>query len=211
MGPDIVPSDTAILDLLRKQERLSVTELSEAMEVTATAVRQRLNRLMAQGYVERVVSRAGRGRPSHQYSLTDKGRRQSGSNFADLAMALWQEVRSIRETEIRRGLLQRISRRMVDLYGDRLSSGTLEQRMDRLVELMGERQLDFEVEHRDGLPVLNALSCPYPELAEMDRGVCAMERAFLAEVLGQDVRLDKCRLDGESCCAFEVKPKTVAT
>lgn len=125
-------------------------------------------------------------------------------------MALWQEVRSIRDLEVRQGLLQRISRRMVDLYGDRLSSGTLEQRMERVVELMGERQLEFEVEHREGLPVLNALSCPYPELAEMDRGVCAMERTFLAEALGQDVRLDKCRLDGESCCAFEVKPKVVS-
>jgi DeoR family transcriptional regulator, suf operon transcriptional repressor len=99
MGPDIVPSDTAILDLLRKRDRLSVTELAEAMEVTATAVRQRLNRLMAQGYIERVVSRAGRGRPSHQYSLTSKGRRQTGSNFADLA---WRSGRRSVRSGIRR-------------------------------------------------------------------------------------------------------------
>jgi DeoR family transcriptional regulator, suf operon transcriptional repressor len=205
MGSDIIPSDTAILDLLRKRERLSVTELADAMEVTATAVRQRLTRLMAQGYIERVVSRAGRGRPSHQYSLTSKGRRQTGSNFADLAVALWQEIRSIRDPEVRRGLMKRISQRLAGVYGDRFRGGTLEQRMECLVEVMGERQVPFEIDRSGGLPVLNALSCPYPELAEMDRGICAMEREFLAEVLGEDVRLGKCRLDGDTCCAFEVK------
>lgn len=205
MVSDIIPSDTAILDLLRKRESLSVTELAEAMEVTATAVRQRLNRLMAQGYIERVVSRSGRGRPSHQYSLTSKGRRETGSNFADLAIALWQEVRSIREPEIRQGLMKRISGRLAAQYGDRFAGATLEQRMERLVELMGERQMAFEIDRSQGLPILNALSCPYPELAEMDRGVCAMERVFLSEVLGQEMRLGKCRLDGDTCCAFEVK------
>src|SRR5690606_20741034 len=132
--------------------------------------------------------------------------RQTGSNFADLAIALWQEVRTIRNLEVRQGLLQRISQRLVELYGDRLSVGSLEQRMERLVELMAERQLEFEIDRQEGLPVLKALSCPYPELAEIDRGVCAMERSFLAEALGRDVRLGKCRLDGDSCCAFEVKP-----
>jgi DeoR family suf operon transcriptional repressor len=210
MTADIIPSDTAILDLLRKRESLSVTELAEAMGVTATAVRQRLNRLMAQGYIERVVSRSGRGRPSHQYSLTSKGQRQTGSNFADLAIALWQEVRSIRDPEIRQGLLQRISRRLADQYGERLAGSTFEQRMERLVEVMGERQMAFEIDHSQELPVLNALTCPYPELAEMDRGVCAMERAFLSEVLGRDMRLGKCRLDGDSCCAFEAKPATAS-
>ena len=102
MTSRIESSDVAIMDQLRKRQSLSVSQLSEMMEVTATAVRQRLTRLMAHGYIERSVSRNGRGRPTHLYALTDKGRRKTGGNFADLAKALWQEVRSI--DDVRRAL-----------------------------------------------------------------------------------------------------------
>jgi predicted ArsR family transcriptional regulator len=210
MGDEIVPSDVSILDLLRKRDQVTVSELATAMAVTATAVRQRLTRLMAQGFIQRTVVREGRGRPSHHYSLTTKGRRKTGANFADLAVALWQEVRAIGDTEVRRGLLQRISRRLAAQYGERMDGATVGERMEAVAELMGDRQIPFEVDHDKALPVLHALACPYPELAEMDRGVCAMERMLLSEMLGQNVRLERCRLDGDSCCTFEVQP-TVAS
>ena len=59
-------------------------------------------------------SPAGRGRPSHRYSLTNKGQRHKerpGNNYADLAGALWTEIRAIQNPDVRRGLLQRIVRR----------------------------------------------------------------------------------------------------
>ena len=64
-------SDICILDLLRKAGPLGVNDLAQATQVTATAVRQRLVRLMAQGLIDRELTRAGRGRPSHRYGLTE--------------------------------------------------------------------------------------------------------------------------------------------
>jgi predicted ArsR family transcriptional regulator len=204
MGGEIVSSDVAILDLLRKRDSQSVSELAEAMQVTATAVRQRLTRLMAQGFIQRHASKAGRGRPSHSYTLTHAGRRKTGANFADLAVALWQEVRDIKDPEVRRGLLQRLSKRLAEMYGDRIEGDTLEDRMHSLVDIFAERQIPFSVDRSGQLPVLTALACPYPELAEQDKSVCAMERIMFSELLGEGVRLTSCRLDGEaSCCTFE--------
>ncbi len=54
-------SDIGILDLLRKAGPLGVTELAQAMQVTPTAVRQRLTRLMGRGLIERHLARAGAG------------------------------------------------------------------------------------------------------------------------------------------------------
>jgi predicted ArsR family transcriptional regulator len=206
MHDEIVASDVAILDLLRKQDSLSVTELAATMEVTATAVRQRLTRLMAQGYIDRETSRAGRGRPSHRYVLTSKGRRKTGANFADLALALWQEIRAIQDPEVRTGLIQRIARRLADMYAGRVQGGTVDEQLHALAEVFNDRRVPFVVEPtvKGQLPVLTALACPYPELAEQDRSVCAMERMLFAEVLGESVRLSKCRLDGDHCCSFEV-------
>jgi predicted ArsR family transcriptional regulator len=205
MTQDIVPSDIAILDLLRKRESLTVADLATAMEVTATAVRQRLTRLMAQGYVDREATKAGRGRPSHRYVLTTKGLRKTGSNFADLAIALWQEIRAIDDPEVRRGLLRRISKRLVEQYADRIEGETTEAKMESLAGLFVDRKVPFTVEQEGQLPILTALACPYPELAEQDRSICAMEIMLFSELMGEQVKLSKCRLDGESCCTFEVR------
>src|SRR3954462_15582655 len=84
-------SDAAILSLLREADARSVAELAAATKVTATAVRQRLIRLMRQGLVEREPTRHGRGRPRHRYLLREKAKRQEGGNFTDLALVLWKE------------------------------------------------------------------------------------------------------------------------
>jgi len=198
-------SDIGILDLLRKTGPLSIAELAKATSVTATAVRQRLVRLMVQGLVDRELTRAGRGRPSHRYALTEKGRRQTGANFVDLALALWTEVRGIEDPEVRHGLLQRIARTMAAKYGPQISGKTTAERMHAVSRVFAERDVPFEVEESGSLPVLTALACPYPELAEQDRGICALERMMFSELVGDGLRLSDCRLDGDECCRFESK------
>jgi predicted ArsR family transcriptional regulator len=203
MTTEVVGSDVAILDLLRKRDSLTVVDLAETMQVTATAVRQRLTRLMAQGLIARKATKAGRGRPSHHYELTPAGRRRTGSNFADLAIALWQEIREIKDLEVRRGLLQRVSKRMATVYADEIRGSTTEEKMSALAEMFTEKRMPFEVDKSAELPVLKALACPYPDLAEQDRSICSMEKMLFSELLGEDVKLDGCRLDGESCCTFK--------
>ena len=66
-------SDRDVLDLLQSRGPLGVSELTHAMEVTNTSVRQRLLRLMAKEMIQRETVRHGRGRPRHLYALTEKG------------------------------------------------------------------------------------------------------------------------------------------
>jgi predicted ArsR family transcriptional regulator len=249
MGGTSQTSDGDIVDLLRQTGSMCVSELAEATDVTATAVRQRLSRLMEQGLVGRHTLRSGRGRPSHRYVLTEKGQRQSGSNFVDLAMMLWQEIRSITEPSVRRGLIARLAKRMAGLYADRIEGETAGERMQAVAEVFGERNVPLAVDtvttsaepkvlRKTGrgaesparenplkviditpamrIPpasesaVLTVWACPYPELAEVDRGICAMERMMFAELLEQDVRLTACRLDGDPCCRFQTGPLAVS-
>lgn len=198
-------SDDGLLGLLRKTGSQSISDLTRATGVTPTAVRQRLVRLMAEGLVTREVNRIKRGRPSHRYALTDKGRRQSGSNFADLAVALWQEVRAIEQPEVRRGLLERIAKTMAGMYRSQVSGRSTAERMDSVSQLLAERDVPFEVDRSGDLPVLSAVGCPYPDLAERDRGICALERMMFSELVGESLRLSECRLDGDECCRFEPK------
>jgi len=203
MSDEIVASDIAIIDLLRKRASMTVSELAEALEVTATAVRQRLTRLMAQQYVERTATKAGRGRPSHRYALTTKGRRKAGSNFGDLAVALWKEVVAIQDPSVRRALIQRVSRRLAEEYEDQIEGQSVRQRMEQLARVFRDRRISISVETNGSTPRLTALSCPYPDLADGDRHICAMERQLLTKLLGTRLHVRECRLDGDNCCSFE--------
>jgi DeoR family transcriptional regulator, suf operon transcriptional repressor len=195
-------SDGVLLDVMRRQGAVTIADLVAAMGVTATAVRQRLARLMTEGLIQRETEKQARGRPNHRYSLTEKGQEHSGTNFSDLAMVLWDEVRSVEDVSVRRGLLKRIADRFVAKYRGHVNGDSLQDRMASLARLMGEREIPFEVRMSNDLPVLAALACPYPELAKQDRGVCTMEKLMLSEVLGENVRLSECRLDGATCCTF---------
>lgn len=209
-------SDQGLIDVLRREGALGIAELATAMGVTPTAVRQRLSRLMATGLVDRQLEvrqhekngrgrqeKNGRGRPGHRYRLTEKGIRRAGDNYGDLAAVLWEEMRAVKDPEVRRGLLQRVVSRMASGYQKEVEGDNLNQRMESLTHLMGERQIPFATEQQNELPVLKALACPYPDLAAQDRSICAMERMLFSEVLGSSLKLTQCRLDGETCCTFE--------
>ena len=198
-------SDRTILDYLRRHESCSISDLVEFAGVTATAIRQRVNRLMKQGLVERQAESAGRGRPTHRYSLSPAGVRAGGDNYEDLAGVLWSEIRAVKDPAIRQGLLQRIVGRMAETYRNKLQGNNLKERMESLVGMMAERDIPFEIRSEpDGqLPVLTALACPYPDLAAQDREICSMEKMLFSEILGESVKLSACRLDGDNCCTFE--------
>jgi len=211
-APEPKSGDAAVIDILRRREA-HVGELAASLGVTATAVRQRLERLMKAGLVERSTVSRPRGRPAHAYRLTDAGRSLGGDNFRDLALVLWREIRDVRDPGVRSGLLARIGSALADTYRRRVTGSSATARLERVAELLRERDVCCTVDaSADGrLPVLTSHACPYPDLAEQDRGICAAERLMLQELVGTDVRLAECRLDGGSACRFVAGERGEAT
>jgi len=206
-------SDEAVIDLLRLRDGQQISELAAGLGVTATAVRQRIDRLMEAGLVERAAVSKPRGRPSFAYSLTASGRRVGGDNFRDLALVLWREIRGIGDPEIRSGLIGRIGSALAETYRQRIAGGSAGERLESVATLLRERNVACSVAVSDqagGLPVLTSHACPYPDLAEQDRGICAAERAMLQELVDTPVRLADCRLDGGGICRFVAGERMVA-
>ena len=202
-------SDRFVLDYIRKSGNCTIQDLVDHAGVTATAIRQRLGRLMDQGLVTREAHAVGRGRPTHRYSLSPKGLRAAGDNYEDLAKVLWTELRSIKDPDVRVGLLSRVVQKFGEAYRNKVEGASLPERMASLQKLMAERDIPFELETSvdgDQLPVLKALACPYPDLAEQDRAICSLEKMLFTQVLGENVRLTACRLDGDNGCMFEPSP-----
>lgn len=206
--------DRSLLDLIRRHGPLTVVEIAGRLGVTATAVRNRLTRLVGSGMVERRVEHGGRGRPRHTYQASVEAHKRLGQNYADLAVVLWDEMmRTVEDRKLRRMLFGRITDRLAELYRSQLTGDEWEGRLVQLGSILHDRGIETEVTRGDGsmLPVLKQHSCPYYELAETDRAVCAMERKMFEKVLGRGLRLSQCRLDGHRSCDFEAKPLLAET
>ncbi len=198
--------DHQLLEVLRSAASgATVTSLAEALNVTATAVRQRIDRMLEAGLIERRKVAAGRGRPTFTYALTVQGHRQAGADYAALAEAMWQEILSLPEGRWRRKLLRRIALRLGREYAAQLPADRpLVERFQELSQLMAQRRIPAGVLEHGSLPVLDVHVCPYPDLASGDqrREMCHLEEEMLSEALGQPVHLSRCRMDGDSCCQF---------
>ena len=202
-------NDREMISRIRKTPAMTVGELTECMGVTATAVRQRLNRLMALELVERTRTSEGRGRPSHHYSLTEKGRKSSANNFGDLAVALWEEVQKITDAETRHKVISGAVKRLAEKYENETAGSTVEARMQSVVELFADRQIPISMDSNNGLPIIKIEGCPYPTLANENREICDLEKELLSRVIGQPIDRCQCRQDGDSCCVYQAEPATV--
>lgn len=202
-------SDRPLLDLIRRKGPLTVAEMVDELGVTATAIRVRLSRLVGSGFVERHTEHGKRGRPRHTYQASVEAHRRLGQNYADLAVALWEEMmRTVEDRKVRRALFTRVTDRLAELYRGQVTGEGWEGRLVQLGTILHERGIEAEVAQHDdeSMPFLRQFSCPYFELAETDPAICALERKMFEKVLGRGLRLSQCRLDGHRSCDFEAKP-----
>ncbi|WP_442506332.1 helix-turn-helix transcriptional regulator [Novipirellula sp. SH528] len=201
--------DRELLMAMRSGDTFGIGDLTEQLGVTATAIRQRIERLLELGLLEREKIVAGRGRPTFQYRLTVRGHRRAGANPAELAEAMWQEILAIPDATIRKQLLSSVANRLGSQFAtqvNRESDGdpSFETRMQKLSEMLTDRHITTEVSHSGDLPVLDICACPYPSLTDTsdERAMCRLEEQMISEALGRPVHLSSCRLDGDHCCQF---------
>lgn len=222
-------TDTQLLRCLRGGRSLGIGDLTETLGVTATAIRQRLQRLLAAGLIERRKVIVGRGRPAFEYRLTEQGQRCVGANAAPLVEAMWQEILALADDASRRQILTGIAKRMGRNYAASIAAGddsgelSLGERLQRLGEVLATHQIAAQCGASDKscgagaaaaseLPLLDICDCPYPLLrdATPDRTLCQLEAEIFSEALGMPVELADCVLDGNPSCQFVPAIKTEA-
>jgi len=200
-------TDQQFLARLNRLGDSTVQELCAELGVTATAVRQRLTRLLTDGCIEREAVPATRGRPSHVYRITPTGRRHLGDDYGELAPLLWREVRNIEDEGVRTRLLSHLRQALVERYGPISSDAPLTERFQHLQQSLDREGFQVDIgERQQGdqlLPVLREHSCPYHELAAEDSSICDLEQSVFEAVLGVPVTLTQCCRDGDPCCQFE--------
>ena len=183
---------------------MTVADLMDRLGVTATAVRQRIDRMLELGFVDREKVGHGRGRPTFAYTLSPTGHREAGADSRQLAEAMWMAISELPDEEVRRSLLKDIAQRLGAEYRQQLTELTLPERMAAMSQLLVGKRILAEFADQGSLPVLDVHACPYPDLTDDDRrrDMCHLEEEMLSEALGQPMHLSACQLDGHGCCQF---------
>jgi predicted ArsR family transcriptional regulator len=193
-----------ILEFLQRQESATIKELETMLGITTTAVRQHLASLQAEGYVERRRVHAGVGRPHHAYSLTDRKHELFACHCDDLALTLLQEVFALEGEEKANQLLERVSARLARQYAASVRSAVLQERVQEMASALHDKGVLSDVDGEFETITLRTYNCPYHELAQEHREICEMDKKMLQEVLGSDVDLSSCLMDGHTSCTFVV-------
>ncbi|OIO93203.1 MAG: hypothetical protein AUK03_08590 [Anaerolineae bacterium CG2_30_64_16] len=194
-----------VLHVLQRKGSATIKELETALRVTATAVRQQLTGLMADGYVDQEVQRAGRGRPRHVYSLTAEGRALFPRHYDEFTNSLLREILISEGPQKVRSLLGRMGQRLAEQYVRQIASSTPADRALKLTELLNAKGILTEMQMAPGGILMHEYTCPYYELARQHRAICDMEQDMIAEVIQQPVELVTCTLDGHHGCQFKIE------
>lgn len=196
-----------VLTFLQRTGSATVKELEEAMDVTATAVRQQLMVLLAEGFIEQRAENIGRGRPKHVYSLTVKGRALFPHHYDEFTNSLLREILLVEGPAKVEELLARMSKRMAEQYSKQIASRLPHERAQALTEMLNAKGIMAEVRiEPDGI-VFREYTCPYYELAREHRAICDMEQDMIEHVVNQPVELVQCALDGHHGCQFKIESK----
>jgi len=198
-----------VLRLIQRQGSASIKDLEAALGVTTTAVREQVDRLLREGFLQATRVRGEIGRPYYVYSLTPKAQELFPKDYATLALLLLEETLSIHGQEGLRMLLNRVSRRMADKFEGQAHGQELSQKLLGLVAGLGDLGMEVSMlpvgEQGDDF-ILKTATCPYFEVARNHREICDMEQEMMAELLGPGVgiHLSSCIIDGKHACEFHV-------
>ena len=199
------PRDRDVLSHLHRSGGADVQAICDLLGVTRTAVRLRISRLESTGLIASELQNQSRGRPRHIYRVTPEGLHSLGENYRQLAVVLWQAISQFQDPSVRQVLMQRVQDGLAEQFRRSFSpTDSVDRRVDLLAQQMRASGFPVQSEVQNGLPILRETCCPFPLLAEMDDGICDLERQVLQQALGAPVEFrSRCR-DGHGCCEFQV-------
>lgn len=196
-----------ILFFIKAKGPVSTATLAQALDMTAEAARQQVQKLLAQELIEgQQEAASGVGRPRRTWGLTEAGNRRFPDAHASLTVQLIDSVRQIfGEDGLDRLIAQREAKARTT-YCQACTASSLKERLEQLAAI---RTLEGYMAHieRDGKDwLLIENHCPICAAACACQGFCRSELQLFQEIVGQDgtVSREQHLLTGSSRCVYRI-------
>jgi predicted ArsR family transcriptional regulator len=191
-----------IILLLRRGSR-TVTELAEALGLTDNAIRTHLTALERDGLVRQSGTRPALRKPQMEYDLTREADQLFPRIYGPLLDHLLAILKGRLAAEELEEVLRAVGRRLAATHRPDTPAGTLRERVEQAVSVLGSLGGLAEPEQADGKLVIRSFDCPLTALVESHPEVCLLVETFLADLIGAPVR-QSCQRQPTPRCYFEV-------
>jgi len=197
-----------ILELLRRRGRSSAETIAGDLGVTANAIRQHLTNLERDGLVVSQPERAGRGRPSLLFALTERADSVFPKRYGQLATMVLQEVQEMGGPEALDEIFGRVAARHADAIERDLKGLEFDERMRRVVAWIG--RAGTLVEQSDGPEEVKVTihNCPFRNTALKFPQVCTITPQLISRLTGAAVSQSDSIHRRDPYCSFVVQRPT---
>jgi DeoR family suf operon transcriptional repressor len=203
-----------ILNHLLKRGQATAHELAEQFEISPQAVRRHLKDLEDEGLIQHQAVQVGMGRPQHTYELSPKGRERFPAHYDTFALSLLDTLAETVGKDQVRDILRMQWQRKADEYRQKVGSGSLQERVAKLVELRKAEGYMAEwhpVEPQESGSaatqfIVTEYNCAISQIAETFPSVCGNELEMFALAL-QDCKVERTHwlVNGEHRCGYLVQ------
>jgi predicted ArsR family transcriptional regulator len=195
----------AVLEQIRVSGQAAVQHLAEALGISPISVRHHLTALQAEGLVKVELDRQGVGRPRHVYSLSERALQYFPAPYQTLVERLLDELKASLPADQVDAIIGRMAANVAAHYGSVKGGGTLQERTEYLLTVLGAEGFLAEIQQVGDNLVLTALNCPYTTIGQRHPEVCQIDSTLIQSVLGVDVEQKSCVLHGDRSCVFSVQ------
>lgn len=196
-----------ILDHIRRHGEATVRDLAPLLHLTPTGIRQHLALLQRDGLIAVTETRGRVGRPALVYTLTKAGDALFPNRYDDLSNLLMEEIRSIAGSSGLQSVLMRVAGRSAEPYEARLHGRPIAERVHEATAIINERGCLADSRETADEYLINQYTCPFPNVAKINSGVCALEVEFVRRLTGGDARLVRSLLRGDHCCTYRIRAR----
>jgi predicted ArsR family transcriptional regulator len=197
-----------ILELLRRRGRSSAETIAGDLGVTANAIRQHLTNLERDGLVVSQPERAGRGRPSLLFVLTERADAVFPKRYGQLATMVLQEVQEMGGPEALDEVFARVAARHAEAIERDLEGLEFDERMRRVVAWIGRAgTLVEQSEGSEGVRV-TIHNCPFRNTALKFPQVCTITPQLISRLTGAAVSQSDSIHRRDPYCSFVVQRPT---
>jgi predicted ArsR family transcriptional regulator len=194
-----------VIRLLKRNGGLTTGELSELLNISATAVRRHLKTLESEDLIRYKTVQRGMGRPSYVYELADRTPDLFSQNYTAFANTLLQEFTELDEHKNPYELFDQRQAPRKKKYIKLTKGETLTDRVASLAQLMeSEGRMTTWQQVDDDCFILREHNCPLYQLAGRFDHPCQCEIALLKKALKAHVTRVGHIAKGDVACVYEI-------
>jgi predicted ArsR family transcriptional regulator len=191
-----------ILSLLRSAAR-TVGELSETLGLTHNAVRVQLSTLERDGLVRQHGVRAGTRKPHLSYELTDEAEVLFPKAYSPFLSELLAVMAARLPAPAVDEILDEVGRQLAETHFPKPAEN-IEERLERIVEFLGQMGGLAQLEREGDDYVLVGSSCPIAATVRAHPQVCRSVTSLLESSTGASVE-EVCQKGTTPRCRFNIR------